>query len=211
MSAFPHVALLVVQSTVATSTPSSPSNAFPNSSHVGAKRLLHTSKTFLQLSSIKPLLSPCWRSRMRSETTRWAQKNPVSNFLPSCGQSNWKEHNCSTFSSLCACGYWTYLGNKEEQSIRDEGYYIPVTTPGCKKLDKPQGVLLLHLNSNSTYQHVMWKWQKIAAATEKSGKGQSTQSTSTIPNPYVHDRQQRASQDRELLLPECWTTDVWVQ
>jgi hypothetical protein len=36
------VALLVVQSTVATSTPSSPSNAFPNSSHVGAKRLLHT-------------------------------------------------------------------------------------------------------------------------------------------------------------------------
>jgi hypothetical protein len=41
MSAFPHVALLVVQSTVATSTASSPSNAFPNSSHVGAKRLLH--------------------------------------------------------------------------------------------------------------------------------------------------------------------------
>jgi hypothetical protein len=98
---------------------------------------------------------------MRSETTRWAHKNPVSNFLPSCGQSNWKEDDCFTFSSLCACGYWTYLGNREEQSIRDKGYYIPVTTPGCKKLDKPQGVLLLHLNRSSTYQHVMCGMKKM--------------------------------------------------
>jgi hypothetical protein len=54
MSAFPHVALLVVQSTVATSTASSPSNAFPNSSHVGAKRLLHIyAKSFCrQLSEL---------------------------------------------------------------------------------------------------------------------------------------------------------------